>query len=181
MPNKRNAMQCDRCHRELAEDAPVYFCYRSCHRANFSGARTTKLFCENCAPHDHHPVPGVDFYYLPGETTQDAIGRNFGNRPAVNSRYRAAACENCGRMVTAPRSLLRKHWVCSRDCRKALRLRQQREARKKRREGMICDVCGTAFAPTRSDARTCSSACRQLTYRRRKGVPGTTGDADRRR
>jgi phage N-6-adenine-methyltransferase len=35
---------------------------------------------------------------------------------------------------------------------------------------MKCQLCRKAFKPTRSDARTCSAACRQMAYRRRMGV-----------
>ena len=167
---KRNAMQCDKCHRDLEEDAPVYLVYRSCRDPKFVSAVTTKLFCESCEPYDHHPVAGEDFFHLPGETEQDAIRRHSRNRPCINSRFRASPCENCGRMITAPESLLRKHWVCSQRCRKVIHRRREREAREKQREGMVCDVCGTAFAPARLDARTCSSACRQKAYRRRKSA-----------
>ena len=163
-------MQCDQCHRDLAEDAPVWLCYRSLPPGSGrSGwAVTTMLFCENCKPYDPNPVPGEDFFQLPGESERDAIRRHFGNQPALNSRFRASNCGACGRMVTAPRSLLKKYWVCSRGCRKALRLRLLREANEKRREGMICDACGAAFTPKRSDARTCSSTCRQKAYRSSK-------------
>jgi hypothetical protein len=33
-----------------------------------------------------------------------------------------------------------------------------------------CDQCGEAFTPTRSDARYCSSPCRQRAYRRRQAT-----------
>jgi predicted nucleic acid-binding Zn ribbon protein len=34
----------------------------------------------------------------------------------------------------------------------------------------ICACCGETFAAKRSDAVTCSPACRQTLYRRRQGV-----------
>jgi hypothetical protein len=35
------------------------------------------------------------------------------------------------------------------------------------RSGLTCQVCGRIFQPPRSDAKYCSSACRQKAYRTR--------------
>jgi site-specific DNA recombinase len=32
----------------------------------------------------------------------------------------------------------------------------------------VCEVCGSEFVATRSDAKTCSPKCRQAAYRRRR-------------
>jgi hypothetical protein len=67
---------------------------------------------------------------------------------------------------------------CSEQCRD-LAL-QRRAARQRRRSGQpipdtICAVCGNPFTARRFDALTCSPACRQKQYRRRKSV--TENDA----
>ena len=38
----------------------------------------------------------------------------------------------------------------------------------------VCETCGESFASTRSDAATCSSACRQKAYRRRAASTAAT-------
>src|SRR5262245_27537436 len=38
---------------------------------------------------------------------------------------------------------------------------------------LSCSVCGKTFTPARSDALTCSNACRQRAYRLRKNPPET--------
>jgi hypothetical protein len=74
-------------------------------------------------------------------------------------------CETCGRVVfTLPRWQKKYHVACSRQCRKAIypALARPQSSREK-----TCAVCGTAFTAPRSDAVTCSPACRQKAYRRR--------------
>ena len=53
---------------------------------------------------------------------------------------------------------------------KAHRLRQ-RVRRWQNRRDTICLACGKMFTPQRSDAKYCSSACRQKAYRSRKVSP----------
>jgi hypothetical protein len=56
--------------------------------------------------------------------------------------------------------------TCSKRCAK----RAEAERRRVKHEVRRCEVCEEAFTPTRSDARYCSSACRQDAYRKRKLV-----------
>ncbi len=60
------------------------------------------------------------------------------------------------------------HTCCNACARKIHgRNRRERLARRRTRE---CEVCGETFTPPRSDAKTCSPACRQKAYRRRRAL-----------
>jgi hypothetical protein len=77
-------------------------------------------------------------------------------------------CAHCERPMVSPLDLsaLRRTF-CSDRCKEAYReeLREEKkaEARKK-----VCEVCGEEFIATRRDQKTCSDACRQKAYRRRR-------------
>ena len=81
--------------------------------------------------------------------------------------FREATCEGCGRTV------FRTFWTrrpgarvaCSQSCRRKLHAALRR-AKSGRRE-KTCTVCGQSFLAARSDALTCSQACRQKAYRQR--------------
>lgn len=87
-------------------------------------------------------------------------------------------CYGCGLPMATPHghySFERKdrpshgtmsHKVCSDRCMQ--RWRRQRQAAQRGAQLVICAGCGEGFEPSRSDARFCSNACRQSTYRRRK-------------
>jgi hypothetical protein len=80
----------------------------------------------------------------------------------------ATPCAGCGRGVVYQRSDWRRRWfACSERClwtaRNRLRAERLAEARM-----LDCAVCGERFHPARSDAVTCSPACRQKAYRRRR-------------
>jgi hypothetical protein len=78
-------------------------------------------------------------------------------------------CEGCGRSVTVHRGLWAdRHFHCSTKCQFASQARRRKETRARSRGGMTCEVCAEPFEPARSDARYCSSACRQDAYRKRK-------------
>jgi hypothetical protein len=69
---------------------------------------------------------------------------------------------------------------CSLHCRQAVYAavaKARRERNKVKR--LSCMVCGKEFPPTRSDARACSSACRQKAYRDRRSHQAaiTTGQS----
>jgi predicted nucleic acid-binding Zn ribbon protein len=86
-------------------------------------------------------------------------------------------CQACGRPLSRPRGS--EHFACSDRClsRLAHFRSPPNDARDLRRaEGRqprACAACGMMFTPSRSDARTCSSACRQRVYRER-GREGET-------
>lgn len=79
-------------------------------------------------------------------------------------------CDTCERLVvyeTSGRDYYRRHVFCCERCGarfyNGLRNRHNAEAREK-----VCEVCEEAFTATRRDAKTCSPACKQKAYRRRR-------------
>jgi hypothetical protein len=86
-----------------------------------------------------------------------------------------APCPGRGRPLCRWASGRSSFWYCSRKCAGRLYARRWRARQRKAAEGrpppvVRCAVCGRDFNPPRKDARTCSPACRQKAYRRRKGV-----------
>ena len=69
-------------------------------------------------------------------------------------------CQSRRHPRTAHRSV-----YCTPFCQRAARYAKGREARAL--EPRECEQCSETFEPTRSDARYCSSACRQRAYRQR--------------
>ena len=70
-------------------------------------------------------------------------------------------CDGCGKPMRTPLDGRFRWCVCSSRC-------YQRAHRKMRRWFMTCEACKKPFKPARTDARYCSSACRQRTYRQKK-------------
>jgi hypothetical protein len=74
-------------------------------------------------------------------------------------------CETCGREI--------RHWdysqpipsACCAECKRLASNKRSRERRRVVHEPKLCAHCGEMFTPTRSDANTCSSKCRQKLYR----------------
>jgi predicted nucleic acid-binding Zn ribbon protein len=81
-------------------------------------------------------------------------------------KLRVEPCEICGREIA---KLGWMHWpggkerVCSEWCRHE----RWKASRRVTHEPQPCIVCGEEFAPSRSDARTCSARCRQRLRRAR--------------
>ncbi len=73
-----------------------------------------------------------------------------------------APCETCGRGVffVSESENPAGHVFCSENCKH--KHKPSERPRKK-----TCEVCGSEFVAKRSDARTCSPACRQKSYRKR--------------
>jgi len=88
------------------------------------------------------------------------------------SRYSAhdegQPCEGCGRLV---HNLLnqrhRKRIFCCAKCEVATRSREKHARTVEARGTRECQECGETFEPSRSDAKFCSSACKQKSHRRR--------------
>ena len=73
-----------------------------------------------------------------------------------------ATCAGCGRGLRYRGR--RPVSACSSHCAQ----RARRRFRKRLPLARHCTVCGESFQPTRTDARYCSSPCRQAAYRRRR-------------
>jgi hypothetical protein len=83
-------------------------------------------------------------------------------------------CAECGRDIllitdTSYKKPPARGVCCSEACRSEHR---KRPAREKRRVGLekVCGECGKQFTASRSDAKTCSPACKQKAYRRKRKV-----------
>jgi hypothetical protein len=132
---------------------------------------------------------GEDVIYLEQVATGSYVtGGEMSARTPVCNRckkrdfYAPSPCEQCGRRVALeiPSShfwamirggqIRSRHGriLCSRRCRWLLNGRD-RSARSARFRLKDCVTCGERFEATRRDAVTCSPACRQKAYRRRKG------------
>lgn len=75
-------------------------------------------------------------------------------------------CEGCARPVCMTR-----RWstpFCSEHCRKKAALARRRAQRAAARASKVCMDCGNHFELSRSDARFCSAACKQRSYRKTK-------------
>ena len=81
-------------------------------------------------------------------------------------RQRRVHCDSCKRVVVygAADHDLRKRIFCSERCRWTYHNEQRSEAASVSRE-KTCEVCGADFTATRTDAKTCSPACKQKAYR----------------
>lgn len=75
-------------------------------------------------------------------------------------------CPVCGRRVRfLDFRWRRRHYLCSTECGKGF---DPRPRKNPTRSELECDGCGQTFSAIRSDARYCSSACRQRAYRQRR-------------
>jgi hypothetical protein len=110
---------------------------------------------------DHQQAP-FGRECVPSGLLARAEGR-VGHQPRPIER-----CEGCGRPAVYLRLNWQRRWpACSRRCRWIGRNRRRAEllAEARLRD---CAICGERFQPARSDTTTCSSACRQRAYRRRR-------------
>jgi hypothetical protein len=94
----------------------------------------------------------------------------IGGREIHSSYYREAPCAGCGRpTIRDHEHRNRKHTFCSQPCEvayhNAARTKRAAFARRK-----VCEVCEEPFTATRRDAKTCSPACKQKAYRRRRAA-----------
>ena len=128
-------------------------------------------------------------WMLPGAVCGDCARGDLGNR---EEWYPPRPCLGCGRPVSDPTGMRRVRFsaregrpeysvvsgiplppglraLCSAACRSTyysrVRTGTTAEARHK-----VCPLCGETFDATRRDAVTCSPACRQQAYRRRRAI-----------
>ena len=104
--------------------------------------------------HCHHC--GAPFYYYP------LVPATMVDGEAVLVPRKTLGQPRSGRRARG-RKLYR-----NRSCRTAAIVQARRDywaQRAAQRENTICQVCGKAFTPARSDARTCSDRCRQVRSR----------------
>jgi predicted nucleic acid-binding Zn ribbon protein len=132
---------CAKCGKAFDEDERRY-------RASMYGS-PFMVMCEDCAP----------------EWLSSGEGKPIRFLPAID--VYVWECAGCGCEVAFGMSEYqgRLRVYCSDRC----RAKFARERQRKQREPHVvtCEVCGQEFTPKRSDARTCSPACRQRAYRKR--------------
>jgi len=131
-------------------------------------------FCETCAPAEGwvNPVPVED---KPGWVKFTARGP----LPLDETFWPSQPCEckSCQRPVrlqrpASERAMNRieyygRHFFCSTRCRWRQQLDQRKRARRATKTEHRCVVCGQPIVDGRRDAKTCSAACRQRSYRER--------------
>jgi hypothetical protein len=154
---------CAACGRTLDHGEPVWMARLYCGigwSATFSGTREVWWRLPvgaECVPHAVGPFESAD---------------TGGPSPFRSSAER---CAGCARPIYYPEEPFRlfpspfdRRWAhCSQRCAWTARNRVRSELRAEARR-RDCAVCGERFQPARSDAVTCSSACRQRAYRRRR-------------
>jgi hypothetical protein len=88
-----------------------------------------------------------------------------------------ADCETCGRHMFVRSSntgryfrIAQEHYFCSGRCKSRFYNKQRSEKTAKKRSGKECPMCGREFTAKRSDAKTCTPACRQKMHRMWKSL-----------
>ena len=77
-------------------------------------------------------------------------------------------CAHCERPMVSRLALSTlQRTLCSDSCRRAYQNQVRKERRTEERK-KVCEICGEEFTATRRDQKTCSKACKQKAYRRRK-------------
>lgn len=132
-------IMCDECGRDIDAGESV-----SVSRFQNDGIKT---YCTDCKP-----IPLWDV---------------ITSRKSPNTRIRL--CENCMRQ-TYVNSVYTKYCSdrCSRQYNNARLAEDRKLLRTLLRANRKCHQCGDIFTPPRSDAKYCSSACRQKAYNIRK-------------
>jgi len=143
-------MQCQHCHRDIADAEPVY-------RVQLWGGH----------PWCRAPIYPTVRHLCTGCATSETM-RHYKLHPPT-------PCHHCGRPVHhGARRKVPEHVACSPECRLALNATLARARRQLRtRASLTCETCGKLFPPKRADARFCSFACKQRAYRQRQAITPT--------
>lgn len=149
---RRDGGLCSKCGRGLKTDEAVYIAVVWAGHRPLTGTygRHYGPVCEGCAPP-----------YMKGE------GRYY--NPRID-RCEQRSCDTCERPVvwkSSRRDYYRRHVFCSERCQWSYYNTARNERAAHARE-KVCEVCNETFTAARRDAKTCSSACKQKAYRRRK-------------
>jgi hypothetical protein len=151
---RRRGRACEECGGEIGDDDTVYR-LRFTQMSSFGGTQNTlKTLCDACAR----------------EVVSGWLYRLY-RRSLVYYH-----CRVCERKVVMYKGKRRYHF-CSEDCRRRYRNLTRRTATHQ----STCEVCGSPFTSKRSDAKTCSDACRQKAYRqsgRWRAKPGGRTDTN---
>lgn len=145
-------------------------------RERFERATRAREAAETCGECDRRLGSAESVYIRrlfigPGRYATAPVGGCCAGDPG-DYRRPAEACEHCERSVTrAAEVRCVGHVLCSRRCTRAfynaLHNARRKEFNRANRQ-KTCSVCGEEFPTARSDAKTCSAACKQKKYRQRK-------------
>jgi hypothetical protein len=150
--------RCATCGKTFASDQVVYVRRAWISRGGSGFDSCIMPECEGCRPEALFPPPPPD--------------RPWWHRVHqwIICDTRSEPCEGCGRTVVYPKGelKLRRHFYCCDNCRQVGAYRRRRKWLEPRQVvTLACAVCGRKFQASRSNARTCGSACRQKSYRQR--------------
>ena len=150
-------IECDSCERELEPEDPVAVWHHK--RGGDLGAGYVKtrgcLECVDAALTEE--IRNVRGFSL--RRTFRLMGGEYG------VYAREAECNHCGRgIVFATETNYKEPYTRTAYCSEHCRDEHTTHPRKPK----ICKACSVRFVPTRSDAKTCSPACKQKLYRQRK-------------
>lgn len=139
----RDGRTCGKCGRDLADVEPIWQVRLGIgYTITGSFGYWQAPVCEGCAG----PLARLPYRYTP-----------------------PSPCHGCGRGVAYRLPSRPRRWVlCSERCAWTARNRR-RSDRLAMSRAKRCAACEREFMAPRSDAVTCSAACRQKAYRRRKG------------
>ena len=151
---------CENCGRELGAGETV-FVWRRQGRSMIGTGWPMARGCEECAEDAYH---------------RDQQGRQISIRAILRRgaqpSIRTTECYGCERPIavitdTRYAGPYTRRIYCSSACREAeSTARRERDAIGGREK--VCEACGEYFGGTRSDAKTCSLACRQKMHRERR-------------
>lgn len=98
---------------------------------------------------------------------QDLLGTQYekANAKGMDTGIYKIRCHGCCRVFYTMVSS--KKYCCYNTCGMKEYNLKQRVRRWQNRRDTVCQECGKKFTPQRSDAKYCSSACRQKSYRGR--------------
>ncbi len=150
---KKDGGMCAKCGGDLGPQEPVYIaCVWAGYLPLGGYSRRYAPTCAGCAP-----------------STMKGEGPRYAPRL---DRCERLPCDTCERPVVwrpTRRDYYRRHVFCCERCQWTYH-NGARNARNARAREKVCEVCEEPFTAARRDAKTCSPACKQKAYRRRKGA-----------
>jgi hypothetical protein len=171
--SRHDASLCARCSAAIAPAAPVkitraYFRFDLYGREAYPRLHKVTL-CSHCATD-----PGARIGMHAGAPLH--VPRKLAPLLVPTPLAALRPCQGCGRPLDGHYGDL--HVAC---CGRCLGRCHGRTWRSRHRapaaaRGRPCATCGAVFTPRRSDARTCSDACRQKAHRRRQRAAKVRGE-----
>ena len=169
-------VKCWECKRELGPGEPVWRVKEQGPSYNITATFIVPK-CSKCRPEDRSCI----MYYSSDDEPREysllkhdylePVPCEYCGRPVVNEYRRVAGYRLPGPPVWNDEAQkyewkeLRYAIACSWECEHQLTLRRRRQKRAAARAGGACAVCGGPINASRSDAKTCTNACRQKLWR----------------